>query len=218
MSAPRVRVSRAALEKNIAAAAAGRRDVVVDLRRDACGHGAATVAESARAAGVTAARTDEPADAVALGMHPSAGPALDLDAVYGLNGRGAPALTFAAPVLQTKRLRAGDGVSYGYRHRATSDTNAALISGGYAQGVARAIGGTASVRFGDAERPIIGRVAMDVCVVDIGSDLELESGAEAVYFGGSAPHLLDDWVRATGWSALELVAVVGLSAPREVVP
>ncbi|HLS93714.1 MAG TPA: alanine racemase C-terminal domain-containing protein, partial [Microbacterium sp.] len=63
--------------------------------------------------------------------------------------------------------------------------------------------------------PIIGRVAMDVCVVDIG-DADIAVGDEAVFFGGEDPSQLATWAGATGWTELELVGVVGLSAPREV--
>ncbi|WP_231916280.1 alanine racemase C-terminal domain-containing protein [Microbacterium karelineae] len=215
MSAPRARVSRSALEANIARAAAGDPDASIDLRRDACGHGARIVAAAARAAGVTRALADDPAVAAAEGLREARTATLPLESVFGLRGRGEPVLTLATPVLQTKRLRAGDGVSYGYLHRADEDTRAALVAGGYAQGVPRAIGGRAAVLIAGVERPVIGRVAMDVCVVDIG-DLEVRPGDEAVFFGGPAPDLLGRWARATGWSEIELVAAPGLSARREV--
>ncbi|WP_110588865.1 alanine racemase [Microbacterium suaedae] len=215
MSAPRARVSRSALERNIARAAHAEPDAPIDLRRDACGHGGRIVAEVARAVGVTAAVVDEPSLAAEYGLGSSRSVPLPLASVFGLEGRGRPVLTVTTPVLQTKPLQAGDGVSYGYLHRAESDTRAALIAGGYAQGVPRAVGGAASVWILGADRPIIGRVAMDVCVIDVG-DLEVQPGDEAVLFGAPAPHLLGQWARATGWSEIELVAMPGLSAEREV--
>ncbi|MGO2097684.1 MAG: alanine racemase C-terminal domain-containing protein, partial [Candidatus Microbacterium stercoravium] len=88
------------------------------------------------------------------------------------------------------------------------------VSGGYAQGVARAIGSRASVLIAGAEAPIVGRVAMDVCVVDIG-DLDVAVRDEALFFGADRPDLLRAWAGATGWAELELAAVVGLCVPRE---
>lgn len=209
---PRTRVSRSALERNIARAAREAPGSAIDLRRDACGHGAPIVAEAARATGITTAIVDEGADP--FGFAPAPDTALPLDAVFGLAGHGEPAMTLAAPVLQVKTLRAGDGVSYGYRHRAERDTRVALVSGGYAQGVARAIGSRAVVLFGDDEAPIIGRVAMDVCVVDIGG-IDVGPRDEARFFGAARPDLLRAWADATGWTELELAAVVGLSVARE---
>ncbi|MGI6877715.1 alanine racemase C-terminal domain-containing protein [Microbacterium sp. gxy059] len=207
-------MSRAALDANLLSAASS--GLAVDLRRDACGHGLATVARAALAAGIRDARADDVdvARVEGLGLRATQGRAIPLDAVFGLAGAGAPVMTLAAPVLQTKLLAVGDGVSYGYLHRAERDTAVALVSGGYAQGVPRAIGGSASVLIGGAEHPVIGRVAMDVCVVDIG-DAPVEPGDEAIFFGPEAPGLLDAWARATGWTPLELVAMAGLGAPRE---
>lgn len=213
-SAPRARVSRGAIERNLRAAVG--RDLAVDLRRDACGHGAETTARAAVAAGIGRAVCDDAfADrARELGLERAAEPSVDPRVAFGLDGAGEQALTFAAPVLQTKPLRAGDGVSYGYRWRAASDTRAALVSGGYAQGVVRALGGATRVLLAGRELPIVGRVAMDVCVVDAG-DAPVEPGDEAVYFGADAPHLIREWERATGMTALELVCAVGLRAERK---
>lgn len=68
--------------------------------------------------------------------------------------------------------------------------------------------------FGDDEAPIIGRVAMDVCVVDIGG-IDVGPRDEARFFGAARPDLLRAWADATGWTELELAAVVGLSVARE---
>lgn len=209
---PRARVSRSALERNIARALRAAPGAAIDLRRDACGHGAPLVAAAARAAGVTCAIAEE--DAGRCGLASAATRALPLEAVFGLEGKGEPVMTLVAPVLQVKPLYAGDGVSYGYRHRAARDTRVALVSGGYAQGVARAIGSRASVLIAGAEAPIVGRVAMDVCVVDIG-DLDVAVRDEALFFGTDRPDLLRAWAEATGWTELELAAVVGLCASRE---
>ena len=115
-----------------------------------------------------------------------------------------------------KPLHAGEGVSYGYTHRAVRDTTIALVVGGYAQGIVRALGNRADVTIAGERHPIIGRVAMDVCVVDVGAS-SVRRGAEAVFFGdpdaGEPP--LAEWVAATGLTARELVTTVGLRAVRE---
>ncbi|NHI17180.1 alanine racemase C-terminal domain-containing protein [Microbacterium excoecariae] len=214
ISAPRVRVSRAALARGIRAARDANPDGAIDLRRDACGHGADLVAEVAAAAGVRHAITDGGDAPRGLAVAPEAD-ALDPATVFGLAG-GTPAMTAAGAVLQTKPLEPGDGVSYGYLHRATARTRVALVVGGYAQGIARAIGGRTFVLLGGERCPIVGRVAMDVCVVDIGA-LPVAPGDEAVFFGSGAPDLLPAWCEATGWSPLEVVAAVGLGGAREVV-
>ncbi len=116
---------------------------------------------------------------------------IDPTLLYGLPDESGvlvtePVMRLTGRVLSTKRLRAGDAVSYGYTYRASADTTVALVTGGYAQGIVRALGNQGLVDIDGVARPIIGRVAMDVCVVDLaGSDVE--AGAEATYFGGRGP-------------------------------
>lgn len=202
-STPVVRVSRAALETNIRAVLSADPGAAIDVRRDACGHGADLVADVARARGAAIlCAEDDPSRAAPL------------EAVYGLAGRGVPAMTLHAPVLSTKPLRVGEGVSYGYRFRAERDTTIALVAGGYAQGVVRAIGGRAETLLAGRRRRIIGRVAMDVHVVDLEGD-DARPGDEAVVFGTDDPALLAAWADATGMTELELAAIVGLHVERE---
>ncbi|WP_194411582.1 alanine racemase C-terminal domain-containing protein [Microbacterium cremeum] len=209
-SAPLVRVSRAAVVANVRAALREHPSAAVDVRRDACGHGARLVADAALEAGAAYVLSDADSAADRHGRD-----VLALEAVFGLEGRGTPALALTGPVLSIKPLFAGEGVSYGYLHRAERDTRVALVSGGYAHGVARAIGGRAMVRIGGAELPIIGRVAMDVCVVDL-EDADVAPGDRAVFLGPDHPDAAATWARATGLTELELVAAVGLHTAREV--
>jgi alanine racemase len=169
---------------------------------DAWGHGAGWVADVLARAGIDA-------DAAA---------ALSGDDLYGLP-EGAPdsrpVMRLEGRVLSTKELRTGEGVSYGYLFRAAEDTRIALVSGGYAQGVVRALGGRADVVIGGRRCPIVGRVAMDVCVVDI-RDLDVHRGAAAVYFGdpGRGEPSLREWTAATAYRGAELVTAVGLRGRR----
>lgn len=208
-SAPLARVSRAAVVANVRAGLREQPGAAVDVRRDACGHGARLVADAALEAGATLVVSDTDS-----GTDWRRRDVLTPEIVLGLEGHGTPALALTAPVLSIKRLLAGEGVSYGYLHRAEHDTRVALVSGGYAHGVVRAIGGRATVRIGGAELPIIGRVAMDVCVVDIG-DTDVEPGDRAVFLGPDHPGAAAMWAHASGLTELELVAAVGLHTARE---
>jgi len=194
------------------------------VRADAWGHGARFVAHSAIEAGAAGVLADR-AGAAALSdvVDPrrvlGAGDTLDADAVFGLSGTTTPVMSAHGWVVSLKALRTGEGVSYGYTHRATRDTTVALVTGGYAQGIVRALGNTASVTIAGRRHPIVGRVAMDVCVVDVG-DSVVARGDEVAFFGDprtGAP-AIEEWLRATGFSAAELTAAVGLHAAREYGP
>lgn len=218
-------ISRSALAA-AAESAVQRGGTVADLRRDAWGHGVLAVAHAVIAAGASSVLVDSAGEVDALGLEGITGTVddvADIDPVilYGLPAGGdasaaRPVMRLVGRVLSTKRLRAGDAVSYGYTHRAPVDTVVALVTGGYAQGIVRALGNRAHVEIDGVERPIIGRVAMDVCVVDLeGADVPV--GTEVTFFGGEGPaaHNLTRWAALTGLSAAELITVAGAHAVRE---
>lgn len=224
-SAPRARISLAALAANARAGAAAvpYGDRIADLRYDALGHGAAACARTLAEAGVDAVIVDpDLADAVTdaasgrLRVLTDGDPTLDTAALFGIDGSGVPVMRLIGTVLGVKPLRAGEGVSYGYVHRAAHDTRIALVTGGYAQGVVRALGEHAHVRVGGALHPIIGRVAMDVCVVDV-QEAEVRRGDPVIFFGDPSrgEPSLGEWVRSTGMGAAELVALVGARVRRD---
>ncbi|WP_435527977.1 alanine racemase C-terminal domain-containing protein [Microbacterium aurantiacum] len=197
-------------------------DAVLDLRWDAWGHGTASVAAALRPLGLHAVRADPDAgaDLAELGIRvvdarAHADDLVDARQLYGLAGATTPVMRMSGTVLGTKVLRRGEGVSYGYRYRAPQDTRVALISGGYGQGVVRALGGAAHVSIEGRACPILGRVAMDVCVVDIG-DAAVTRGETVWFFGDETEGhpSLREWSRVTGMDVAELTAAVGAHARR----
>ncbi|MDW4572576.1 alanine racemase C-terminal domain-containing protein [Microbacterium sp. M3] len=215
-STPVARVSRGALTSNARAARArGIRSFSPEvLEADAWGHGAALAREVLAAEGFAVVGN------AAAGLPAPEEAALEPAELFGLPpASGSPALRLTGTVLSVKDLRRGEGVSYGYAYRAPDDTRVALVTGGYAQGVVRALGGAADVVIAGERHPIVGRVAMDVCVVEIG-DATVTRGDEVVFLGdpGRGEPGLAEWVRATGLAADELVTTVGLRAHREDAP
>ncbi|MGO2746837.1 alanine racemase [Microbacterium sp.] len=221
-SLPRAIISRGALGAAARAAVAAGGEIA-DLRADAFGHGVLESARVVHAAGVSRVVVDDRSVAASLqaeGIDALTDADADIDSIllYGLPGSGqTPAMTLTGRILSLKPLRAGEAVSYGYTHRAEHDTTVALVTGGYAQGIVRALGNHAQVGAGSRLRPVVGRVAMDVCVVDLQTvDADTEPGSEIVYFGaGPAADELATWTRATGMRATELVATAGSKAVRE---
>lgn len=215
--APYARISHEALRLNVEAmrAASGDRPLVADLRRDAWGHGAEAVAATLRQQGVDTFVVDANVEVPGHLEQDAALVTLDPHALFGLpvgeSRRGTPVMRLCGHVLSLKRLAAGEGVSYGYTHRAPADTTVALVIGGYAQGIVRALGNHAHVALGGRFCPVVGRVAMDVCVVDVGADTSVTAGDGVVFFGD--PELghpdLSRWCEITGLHAAELAGVAG---------
>lgn len=220
-TALRAKVSRGALAANVRRAIARiDGEAIADLSRDAFGHGLPAVAIALAAEGVRSARAEEDARPflAATGIAVmDVEPTLDSRLLYGLPGAdGIPAMRVSGTVLSTKALREGEGVSYNYTHRAARDTRVALITGGFGQGILRGLGNHVEVEIRGRLVPIVGRVAMDVCVVDI-DDSPVGPGDEVVYFGGTGParDALAQWERVSGLTAAELVCTIGLRVDRE---
>ncbi|MFF8533489.1 alanine racemase [Streptomyces sp. SAS_267] len=143
------------------------------------------------------------------GISPS--PELGTPADFGLR----PVMTLSASLALVKHVPAGHGVSYGHHYITPGETTLGLVPVGYADGVPRHASGTGPVLVGGKWRTVAGRVAMDQFVVDLGGD-EPEPGARAVLFGpgdGGEP-TAEDWARATGTIAYEIVTRIGTRVPR----
>jgi len=121
-----------------------------------------------------------------------------------------PVMTLTAEVIAVKRVTAGTGVSYGYTYRAPDDTTIALVSIGYADGVPRLGSNTATASITGVAFPVVGRIAMDQLVLDLGPT-EAQPGDIATVFGSAAlgaPTAIE-WAQRTRRPPLALTAGLG---------
>jgi len=81
-----------------------------------------------------------------------------------------PALTLTAPLVQVRRIAAGTSVGYGHSWQAPHDTRLGLLALGYADGLPRLASNRAEVWVGDRRRRVVGRISMDMTIVDLGPD------------------------------------------------
>jgi alanine racemase len=80
---------------------------------------------------------------------------------------GARVVALSLPVIQTRPVAAGETVGYGGTWTAEVDSIIASVSGGYADGLMRALSNTGVLWDGDTPCPLVGRVSMDTITVDI---------------------------------------------------
>jgi len=71
------------------------------------------------------------------------------------------------PVIQARSVLAGETVGYSCTWRAERDSIIATVSGGYADGLIRAMSDRAMLWRGPVPCPVVGRVSMDLITVDI---------------------------------------------------
>ena len=125
-----------------------------------------------------------------------------------------PVMSAVAEVVNLKSVPAGQGVSYGYHHVTDKPTRLALVPFGYAEGMPRVSQG-AHVKIGQELLPVVGRVAMDQFVVDVG-DSEVAIGDEVVIFGDSARNepTAEQLAESAGTVNYEVVTRIGGRANR----
>jgi len=126
-----------------------------------------------------------------------------------------PAMRVTSAVGLVRRVRAGEGVSYGLTWAPSTETTIATVPIGYADGFARPLSNRGCVLVGGKRRRVAGTVTMDTIMVDCGDD-EVAPGDEVVLLGrqGAEEITADEIAAALGTISYEVVCSVGARVPR----
>jgi len=109
-----------------------------------------------------------------------------------------------AAVLQLRDLSPGDSVGYNATYTADRPLRAATVSLGYADGYLRCWAGVGELRRDGAALPVLGRVSMDMVVVDCTAAPGIEVGDWL-----DVPYALPEASAASGLSQYELLTLLG---------
>ncbi|MFH2063231.1 MAG: alanine racemase [bacterium] len=101
----------------------------------------------------------------------------------GINLRLRPALTWKTTVAQVKNLSAGTPVSYGLTEKVRRPSRVAVLPIGYWDGFDRRLSSIGNVLVRGHRAKVIGRVCMNMCVVDVTDIRGAREGDEAVILG-----------------------------------
>lgn len=94
-----------------------------------------------------------------------------------------PVHTLKASISQIKSIPAGETVGYNRQWKAERQSKVATISIGYADGLMRIAGmGRHHVMLNGQLVPLIGKVCMDMCFIDV-TDMNCKEGDEVIIFG-----------------------------------
>ena len=94
-----------------------------------------------------------------------------------------PVMTLRTTIAQIRDVAAGTPISYGRTFTAQRDLRMAVLPIGYADGLSRGLSGKVSFRLRGQDVPVIGRICMDMCMVDITSVSDAKTGDELTLFG-----------------------------------
>lgn len=109
-----------------------------------------------------------------------------------------------AAIIQTRTISAGDAVGYNGEYVATASQRIATVSLGYADGFLRARGRGGYLLSEERALPILGKVSMDMIVVDLTSAPELTEGDWL-----TVPFNLPDAAQQSSVSQYELLTTLG---------
>lgn len=126
-----------------------------------------------------------------------------------------PVMEFLSKVVFMKRLPAGRDISYGRTWRTDRETVIATLPVGYADGYPRALSNKGRVLIRGELYPVVGRICMDQCMVDLGPEPAVELYDDAVLFGpqSRAPDA-QDVAAACGTIPYEITCNINKRVPR----
>lgn len=118
-----------------------------------------------------------------------------------------PVCTWRARIGLIKRVPAGCGLSYGHTYRTRRAMTLAVVTAGYADGLSVQLSNNGSVLVRGQRCPLVGRITMDQCLVDVSAVPEAAVGDPVTFHGvdRGAALPLEDFARGSGqlvWEAL----------------
>jgi alanine racemase len=123
-----------------------------------------------------------------------------------------PAMELKTRVAAITHHKKGDTISYGRTYTVGQDMDIAVLPIGYADGLHRILSGNMSVLINGKRAPQIGRICMDMCMVDISGVPDCKVGDVATVFGADPP--AEELAEKAGTINYEIVCSVSKRVPR----
>ena len=127
-----------------------------------------------------------------------------------------PVLSWQTRVMQVKRLPAGSSIGYGQTFVTKRESAIAVLPVGYADGYHRLLSNRGAALVRGKRAPIVGRISMDLTMVDVTDIAKVSQGDEVVLLGRQG----DDAISAdemAGWAetiSYEIVTSISARVPR----
>ncbi len=131
-----------------------------------------------------------------------------------------PALSWKTVVAQVKKVKKGSPVSYGLTERVTRDSKLAILPVGYWDGYdRRGLSNVGQVLIRGHRCKVVGRICMNMCVVDVTDVPGIKAEDEVVLLGRQKSETItaEDLASKIGTINYEVVTRINPSTPRIVV-
>lgn len=127
-----------------------------------------------------------------------------------------PVMSLKAKITDIKEVDAGTPISYGRKYYTKRKSIIATLPFGYADGFTRLLFEKMNVIAGGKLAPVVGRICMDQCMIDITDCGNLKIGDEVVVMGESngIRNNAEDYATALGTISYEVLCMVSRRVPR----
>lgn len=127
-----------------------------------------------------------------------------------------PALSLKCQVIHVKELPKGEYIGYGRKFRTERDSVIATLPIGYADGYIRGLYEKAHVIINGKLAPVVGKICMDQCMVDVTDVGPVKVGDEVVLLGedNGVKNNADDMAKMLDTINYEILCMIGRRVPR----
>ena len=127
-----------------------------------------------------------------------------------------PVMSLFTKVCDVRSIRAGESISYGRTFTAPVDMRVAVLPIGYADGLRRSLSNSYEVLLCGKRVPIIGRICMDMCMVDARTIPNVQISDVAEVFGSRVS--VDEMAEQLDTISYEICTGITKRVPRVVLP
>lgn len=128
-----------------------------------------------------------------------------------------PVMSLRSTIVHLKELECGSSISYGRVFTTSRKSKIATLPVGYADGFPRVLTGKGKVIINGVVAPIVGRICMDQCMIDVTEVPEVKVGDEVILFGEDefGNHITaEDIANEVGTISYEIICGISKRVPR----
>lgn len=127
------------------------------------------------------------------------------------------AQSLCSEIIAVQQVPAGHGIGYGHRFIAPQAMRVGVVACGYADGYPRHAPSGTPVQVANQRTRLVGRVSMDMLVVDLSHLPQATVGSKVVLWGQDGPSV-DEVAQASDTIGYELLCAVAPRVPRIIIP
>ncbi|CAM2883168.1 alanine racemase [Hathewaya histolytica] len=127
-----------------------------------------------------------------------------------------PVMSLKTNVVHIKKVKAEEYIGYGRVFKTEKDSIIATLPVGYADGYSRLLTGKARVLIKGEVAPVVGKICMDQCMIDVTHIKDIKVGEEVILIGESGNNKItaEEIGELIGTMSYEILCILGKRVPR----